>query len=318
MLHSVTSLVGIYTRISDDDAGEQTSTPRQERLCRQWATEQGHIVAEVYEDVGRSAWADNVVRPAYERLLTDVAARRIDAVVVWRLDRLVRSPGEFERFWSACRTAGVAILSATEPVGASDPVSLAIVRLLVTFAGLESDVKGIRMRARNRELAEQGRPPRRGTRHFGFTPDYTIIEDEARLIRDACERVLAGESAYVIAEDWQARGIPTVRGADWKSRVVTRLLSSPALAGDLTYHGEVAARDAWEPIIDRETSAEVRNRLAGQRGHAKRAPGATGRPARQRSLRRLRSTHVRERGSRRVPRLRLQLRARAGGPEEPR
>src|SRR5688500_5674552 len=175
----MTSLVGIYTRISVDDAGEQTSTARQERLCRQWATEQGHVVAEVYEDVGRSAWADGVVRPAYERLLTDVAARRIDAVVVWRLDRLVRSPGEFERFWSACRTARIAILSATEPVGASDPVSLAIVRLLGTFAGLESDVKGIRMRARNREMAEQGRTPRRGTRHFGFTQDYTIIEDEA-------------------------------------------------------------------------------------------------------------------------------------------
>jgi hypothetical protein len=88
--------------------------------------------------------------------------------------------------------------------------------------------------------------------------------------------VLAGESAYVIAVDWQARGIPTVRARVWESRKVTTLLSSPALAGDLTYHGEVVARDAFAAIIDRETLAEVRNRLAGQRGNAKRAPTLTG------------------------------------------
>jgi DNA invertase Pin-like site-specific DNA recombinase len=217
------------------------------------------------------------LRPAYEQLLTDVAARRIDAVLVWRLDRLVRSPGEFERFWSACRTAGVEILSATEPVGASDPVSLAIVRLLVTFAGLESDVKGIRIRARNRELAEQGRAGRGGTRHFGFTKGYTaIIEEEAAHIRQACDRILAGESPQAIAKDWQARGVPSVRGGQWRTAVVITMLSSHALAGDRTYYGEVVARDAWPAIIDRETSAEVRNRLAGQRGRAKRAPGARG------------------------------------------
>ena len=45
----MTKLIGIYTRISEDDAGEQTSTARQERLCRAWAQEHGHVVAGAYE-----------------------------------------------------------------------------------------------------------------------------------------------------------------------------------------------------------------------------------------------------------------------------
>ena len=115
-------LAAIYTRISRDDTGAQSSTARQERLCRAWVAKQGWETVEVFEDVARSAFAPRVVRDAYEDLLRLVTSGQVDVVVCWRLDRLARSPGEFERFWSACRSAGVEIASATEPVDSSTPV----------------------------------------------------------------------------------------------------------------------------------------------------------------------------------------------------
>lgn len=67
--HLVPHLVALYARISRDDIGEQTSTARQLRLCRQLADERGWQIVGTHEDVGRSAFAPGVVRGGYERLL---------------------------------------------------------------------------------------------------------------------------------------------------------------------------------------------------------------------------------------------------------
>ena len=68
-------------------------------------------------------------------------------MVVWKLDRLVRRPSEFESFWEACEAAGVALVSATEPVDTSHELGLALVRILVTFASLESATISLRSKA---------------------------------------------------------------------------------------------------------------------------------------------------------------------------
>lgn len=229
-------------------------------------------MAEVFEDVDRSAYAPGVVRDNYESLLRCVMARRVEAVLVWRLDRLVRSPAEFERLWSMCQRSGVALLSATEPVDSSDPVGLAVIRLLVTFAGLESDVKSIRLRAKNRELAESGRPPS-GPRRFGHTAGFTdIVDEEATLIREAADRTLAGESTTAITDDWRRRGIVGILGRPWSRSGLRSMLRSRRLVGERTYRGEVVATDCWPPILDPVTAAQVRHHLAGQPGGAHRRP----------------------------------------------
>ena len=52
---------------------------------------------------------------------------------------LVRRSAEFERIWlSSMEQAHVALASATERVDTSTLIGLAIVRMLVTFSGLES------------------------------------------------------------------------------------------------------------------------------------------------------------------------------------
>src|SRR5438445_5164120 len=94
--------VAVYTRISRDDTGKQTATARQERACRSFVQLRGWEVVEVYEDVDLSAYDPRVERPAYEKLLREVAVARLGGVLVWKLDRLVRQPGDFERFWSLC------------------------------------------------------------------------------------------------------------------------------------------------------------------------------------------------------------------------
>jgi DNA invertase Pin-like site-specific DNA recombinase len=214
-------------------------------------------VIEVHEDVDLSAYRRGVIRPAYERLLHDVAAGAVDGVLVWKLDRLARRPAQFERFWAACETNRVFLASVTEPVDTSTEIGLAVVRVLVTFAGLESSSNALRLRAKLKEKAEAGLPPS-GPRPFGLNATWTeIIPAEADLIREAARRVLAGEGYRHIADDWQARGVLGTRGGAFTSTQVRKLLRSPRLCGDRTWKGDVVAEGCFPAILDRLTFERV-------------------------------------------------------------
>ncbi|MDP9418633.1 MAG: recombinase family protein [Actinomycetota bacterium] len=205
------SAVAIYTRISSADREEQTATARQEAACRALAGLRGWEVAEVFEDVDVSAYA-KTTRPSYERLLAAVDAGAVDGIVVWTLDRLVRRVAEFERLWGRCEAKQVMLASVTEPIDTSSALGLAIVRVLVTFAALESATMGTRIRAQAKAMAEQGAAP--GTPAYGYTKGYTeIVPEEAKVIREAARRVLAGETSHRSSSTSTAGASPPPAGS---------------------------------------------------------------------------------------------------------
>lgn len=253
--------VAIYTRLSRDLTGEQTSTGRQERLCRQYAEARGWQVCDVFEDVDISAYS-GVARPAFEALRRAADAGAYEGVLVWKLDRLVRRPSDFERFWAVCEYRKVFLASVTEPIDSSTELGVAIVRLLVTFAGLESSTKSIRQRAREREAAQAGRP-HIGRPSFGWTGVYEAFDPaQAGMIREAADRVLNGESLSTIAVVLNERGVSSPTGVLWSAGSIRNVLRKQTLTGDRAYHGEVLARDCWPAILDRDTFARVQLALA--------------------------------------------------------
>jgi site-specific DNA recombinase len=257
--------VAIYTRLSRDVYGDQTSTPRQERSARSFCEARSWEVAEVFEDVDLSAYKPNVRRPALERLLAAVDARAVDGVVVWKLDRLSRRPADFERFWAVCEHRGAFLTSVTEPIDSSNEMGVAIVRILVTFAGLESSNKSVRLKAKLRENAERGRVPG-GPRPFGWTQDRRrLVPGEAEKIREAARRALAGETLHSIAVDWNNAGYRTPTGAPWHVASIRRTLVAPRLVGDRTYQGVVVKRNAWPAVLDRHTAATLKLLIADPR-----------------------------------------------------
>ena len=50
---------------------------------RALAKRKGWAVADVYRDAGRSAWQDGRERPAFDRMLADLEAGKIDAALLW-------------------------------------------------------------------------------------------------------------------------------------------------------------------------------------------------------------------------------------------
>jgi len=82
---------------------------------------------------------------------------------------------------------------------------------------------------------------------------YTaVVPAEAARIREAAERVLAGESARLIAKDWNEREVPTPHGGElWNQGNLKRILISPRIAGLREHKGQTYPA-AWAAIIPPE------------------------------------------------------------------
>ncbi len=245
----------IYTRLSSDPDGSSTATERQRQDCQRLADARGYEVVDVYEDNDTSAYKRGVVRPAFERMLTDLASGAIDAVIVWRTDRLARQPRDLERFIDAAEAHDGVLLSVTEP-DFSGSSGLLILRMLTAFANHESGVKAERVARKMKELAERGDPRTGGQRAFGYNRDMTPNLREAEVFVASVFLILKGESYSSVMAQWTAAGITTPTGKQWRLSNWRRMLMAPVFAGLRSYHGELLAGN-WQGLITPETREQL-------------------------------------------------------------
>jgi DNA invertase Pin-like site-specific DNA recombinase len=261
----------IYTRISKDREGTRAGVERQLADCETLAERRKWTIVDMYEDDDRSAYSGRE-RPAYERLLADVARGEVDVVVAWHSDRLWRNVVEQQTFLALGRDAGLKHVSTMaqdfDPVDADDSF---VSTLLVAVAQKESADKSRRLTRKMREIAEHG-GNRGGGRCFGYTVDRKLVPVEAKAIRDAARRVLAGESLGAIARDWNRRGLRTVRGVEWSSDRVRDAIARPSVAGLSVYRGEVVGDADWKPILDRDTHERLVAMIAARKTGPRAAP----------------------------------------------
>lgn len=247
----------IYTRLSKDADGTETATARQEADARAFVAAKGWTVEAVYRDVDLSAYR-KVTRPGYESMLRALASGQVDGVLVWKLDRLVRSPAEFERFWAICEARGATLASVNEPVDTSNELGLVIVRILVAFARLESATMSLRLQSVKAASAKAGQPKHGGPRAFGLDDGWTeLIPHEAEMIVDAAKRVLAGESIRSIVLGWNRDGLTTSTGRPWTAQSLRNLLLQRRLCGERVHRGQVVAEGVWPAILDVETCDQL-------------------------------------------------------------
>lgn len=117
-----------------------------------------------------------------------------------------------------------------------------------------------------------GRSAGRGARRaFGHTANRpSIVETEGAAIRDAAQRVLAGETLSSIVGEWNRRGLPTAGGGPWRVNSLSSLLVQPRLAG-LRGAGDPFPTGICPAIIDSDTHAELVALHASRRKRTRRA-----------------------------------------------
>ncbi len=263
--------VALYARLSRDRTGEETATARQIEDCRALVAARGWTVVGEFTDADVSAFKRNTPRPGYDAMLAELDAGRVDAIVAWKLDRLLRRSMDWEKLWERCEPHGTRIVTVRDGIDTSLPmVGEILPRLMTVFAQLESTNLSVRELRKHEETARKGGRSGGGKRPFGLTEDWSaIVEPEAALIRAAVTRILNGESMYRIAAEWNAAGIRTPAGQKaptghtWTTQHVSSMLAAPRLAGLRVHHGEIVAKGTWPAIIDQAAHERLKAMLSG-------------------------------------------------------
>lgn len=249
----MTKRAAIYCRISSDPKERRLGVERQEQDCRELAGRLGWTVTEVYTDNDMSA-SKGKFRPAFNRMMKDAEQGKADAVLVTKIDRLTRSLAEFSTFMDWIDQHKVSFAT-TEGDNTDTESGQTILGIKAVMA--RGEARRIRERVRRSMVqhAEQGKPRRGGDRPYGYDQSGerdTIIAEEARVIRELKDRLLAGESLRSLSFDLEKRGITSVAGGAWTAATIRRMILRPRHAG-LRQHivdGVVNVYPAqWDAIV---------------------------------------------------------------------
>ena len=256
----------IYIRASQDRDQTRTKVGAQLERCRELCDLEGWEVADIFEDNDLSAFARKRPRPAHEAMMDLVRAGQIERIVTWHLDRLYRQPRELEDLIDAADAGRVRIETVEgSPYDLNSIEGRKAARDVVNNAVYESEKMGWRISQKKERMASEGLPAGGGIRAFGFARNGIDHEPaEAKLLREAAERVLAGESLGAICWDWAERGIRTPgtrrnpTGNPWSVGSLRGALTRPRLAGLREYRGEIIGDAQWEAILAREQWEQLR------------------------------------------------------------
>ena len=268
-------VAGIYCRLSKPGEANEVKLDDQERRCREKAKALGWTVGKVYVEDSISAWDRTKVRPKWKKLLEDISAGTITAVIALDADRLVRQPIELEQFFNVCDDAGMTDMATVQgTIDLGDPTGSGklVARLLGSVAAAESDQKRERLRRRFESLAKEGKLKGGGPRPFGYEKDrVTVRPDESALIQEAARRILNGGTLRAICRDWNEAGYRTTTGKAWNNTTLRNVLRSARIAGLCEHKRKVRRPDGkqetvvvgvypaeWPAIVNQRTHEQLR------------------------------------------------------------
>lgn len=267
----------MYARISQDRIGAGLGIARQREDCERLIADRGWRLVAVYEDNDISAYSGKL-RPGYRRLLGDLQAGQLDAVVAWHTDRLHRSPRELEEWIDACERHGV--VTVTVRAGDIDLATAAgrmVARMLGAAARHESEQKGERVRRAREQSARAGKA--HGNLGYGYRRDpitggWLIDLEQAAIVREIAGRLLAGEALRAIAVDLNERGVPTPSSGavGWRGPNIRQMITAGRYCGWREWTpattrggkgrgagmGELVAPGEWPAILSRDETERLR------------------------------------------------------------
>jgi DNA invertase Pin-like site-specific DNA recombinase len=272
----------IYTRVSTDHGLDQefNSLDAQYDAASAYIKSQAHagwtLIRSRYDDGGYSGGSTD--RPDLQRLLDDIRARKIDVIVVYKVDRLTRSLADFAKLVELFDTHGVSFVSVTQQFNTTTSMGRLTLNVLLSFAQFEREVTSERIRdkiaaSKRKGLWVGGNLP------LGYEMKegkIAIVEEEAELVRSIFRRYLELGSVNELLRDLREHnirtktrllstgatrgGIPFGRGA------LYYVLSNHFYIGEVKYKNEILPGEQ-PPIMDRALFEAVRQKSLAQWSH---------------------------------------------------
>jgi DNA invertase Pin-like site-specific DNA recombinase len=250
------------------------STEAAQAYIKSQAHEGWRLIRDHYDDGGFSG--GSLDRPGLQKLLANIRERRIDIVVVYKVDRLTRSLTDFAKLVELFDAHGVAFVSVTQSFNTTTSMGRLTLNVLLSFAQFEREVIGERIRDKIAASKKKGLWVG-GVVPLGYeVRDRKLIvnEEEAATVRLIFSHYLDLGSLSGLQRDLRERGIVTRRRTLSSGRAIGgRALTNGPLAHMLRnrmYVGEINHRGKSYPgenaaIIDSRLFEAVQTRLTENR-----------------------------------------------------
>ena len=259
----------IYTRKSTEEGldMEFNSLDAQREAAEAFIHSQRHegwaVLPEQYDDGGFSG--GNMERPALQRLLADVQGGKVDAIVVYKVDRLSRSLLDFSRIMETLDRHGCSFVSVTQQFNTTHSMGRLTLNILLSFAQFEREIIGERTRDKMGAARRRGKWVGGGM-ILGYDLDrearkLVVNPAEAQMVREIFSMYTERRSVLAVVQELNRRGVPrktwTTRtgkasgGGPWTKSNLILLLTNVHYLGKVDYQGEIYDGEQ-EPIIDME------------------------------------------------------------------
>ncbi|MER8807544.1 recombinase family protein [Mesorhizobium australicum] len=269
----------IYTRKSTEEGLEQefNSLDAQREACAAFIASQiglgWKLVPNHYDDGGISG--GTMERPALQRLLQDIRDKKVDVVVVYKIDRLTRSLMDFSKIVEIFDASSVSFVSVTQQFNTTTSMGRLTLNVLLSFAQFEREVTAERIRDKIAASKKKGMWMG-GVVPLGYRVEYrklVIDETEAQTVRHLFARYLTLKSVRDLVDEAASEGLST-RSRQRKDGSVAvtmpfgrgnlyHLLSNPVYVGKIRHKDQVYDGQ-HKPIVTSATFEEAQALLASQ------------------------------------------------------
>ena len=225
----INNRVFAYLRVSDKSQVKKGGFDRQEKNIKAFCKERRYVIEDVYKEKGISGTKDELDRPTFQDMITDVLSNGVKTIVVESLDRLARELMIQEQILMYLARKDICLISAntgedvTDAVR-SDPVKKALIQIQGVFAKLDKSQLVNKLR-KGREIVKQDRGKCEGRKHYGENSEEerTIMRRITylrRLSRGQQKRMSFQKIADVLNED----GIKTILNRNWTAMGVKNVI----------------------------------------------------------------------------------------------
>jgi site-specific DNA recombinase len=269
----------VYTRKSSEEGLEQSfnSLHAQREACEAYVLSQKHegwiLIPTAYDDGGFSG--GSMERPGLKALLADLDAGLIDAVVVYKVDRLTRSLADFAKMVDRFDAKAVSFVSVTQAFNTTTSMGRLTLNVLLSFAQFEREVTGERIRDKIAASKAKGMWMG-GAVPLGYdVADRKLVvnEAEAEQVRLLFQLYLDHRSVDDVIALAAERGITTkvrtsAKGVTGGTKLgrgsLYSMLANPVYAGEISHKGKRYPGE-HQAIVDPAVFAEAEGKLARNR-----------------------------------------------------
>ena len=249
----------IYARVSTDEqaSGQYSSIDSQIDICKHYIEiqkEKDWKFVSAYTDPGFSG--KDLERPGMQNLISDIKAGRIDVIIVYKIERLVRSIKDFYSLWDLFEAYNVTFVSATQQFDTSNAMGKLMLNILLSFAQFERENTSEKTKDKMKQRA------RLGKWHGGWFPfgyDYNketkkliINKNESLAVKNIFKLFMDGKKPTEIANMLNTAGIRTktrrittkagnvknIGGIRFNDDFIKKIISNPLYKGFVKFDNE--------------------------------------------------------------------------------